>query len=169
MAYKSVAYKEKRIVLRVRDRHVFYNQWKFWTISIIWSKFSKDEIFLKELEYHFLVESTKIANATFPYKATLPEANAKTNRLESTKGTYHEEWKNKIWRTTSSIQTNGDHYEFFIRIPILYLFIRIPRSGPFCWQKPCSGCNSGIDLVAVFSFNFFLRLPAVVLTNNCQS
>ena len=32
-----------------------------------------------------------------------------------------------------------------------------PRSGPFCWQDPCSGCNSETDLVDAleyFSFNF---------------
>ena len=31
----------------------------------------------KNPEYHFLVESTKIENATFPYKAALSEANFK--------------------------------------------------------------------------------------------
>ena len=30
-----------------------------------------------------------------------------------------------------------------------------PRSGPFCWQNPCSGCNSGIDLVVVLQYTFF--------------
>ena len=63
-----------------------------------------------------------------------------------------------------------------------------PHSGPLCWQNPCSGCNSGFDLVVVLeyiSFNFaatprkslrftrFIRSsvnrPAVVLTNNYQS
>ena len=40
----------------------------------------------------FLVESTKIEKATFPYKTTLSEANVKTKRIESTKWTYHKEW-----------------------------------------------------------------------------
>ena len=35
----------------------------------------------KKLEYHFLVESTKIDNITFPYKTSLSEANIKTNRM----------------------------------------------------------------------------------------
>ena len=43
----------------------------------------------KKLEYHFLVESTKIDNITFPYKTALSEANIKTNRTRSTKLTHH--------------------------------------------------------------------------------
>ena len=30
-----------------------------------------------------------------------------------------------------------------------------PRSSPFCWQNPCSGCNSRTDLVVVFEYIFF--------------
>ena len=45
----------------------------------------------KKLEYRFLVESTKIDNITFPYKTALSEANVKTNRMGSTKWTYHKE------------------------------------------------------------------------------
>ena len=48
--------------------------------------------FLKKLEYAFLVESTKIGNASFPYKATISETNVKTNRMVTTKWTYHKEW-----------------------------------------------------------------------------
>ena len=44
-----------------------------------------------KLEYGFLNESTKIKNASFPYKTTISEANGKTNRMSSTKRTYHEE------------------------------------------------------------------------------
>ena len=69
-----------------------------------------------------------------------------------------------------------------------YQFCNWPRSGPFCWQNPCSGCNSGFDLVVVLEYTFFqlcaaprkslrftrfirsyLNRPAVVLTNHCQS
>ena len=39
----------------------------------------------------FLVESIEIENKTFSYKTTLSEANVKTNRMESTKWTYHKE------------------------------------------------------------------------------
>ena len=48
--------------------------------------------FLKYKLYHFLVESTKIDNITFPYKTALSEANVKTNRMGSTNLTYHKEW-----------------------------------------------------------------------------
>ena len=37
----------------------------------------------------FLVESTKIENAPFSYKTVESEANVKTNRMVSTKWTYH--------------------------------------------------------------------------------
>ena len=69
------------------------NHWKFWTISILklWNKFSERHRLLKKMEYRFLVESTKIDNITFPYKTALSEANVKTNRMGSTKLTYHKE------------------------------------------------------------------------------
>ena len=46
---------------------------------------------IKKLGYRFLVESTKIENASFPYKFAISEANVKTNRMVSTKWTYHRE------------------------------------------------------------------------------
>ena len=47
--------------------------------------------FFKKLEYCFLVESTKIENASFSYKTSISKANLKTNRMVSTKWTYHKE------------------------------------------------------------------------------
>ena len=44
-----------------------------------------ENLFSKKLEYHFLVESTKIENASFPYKTAISKANVKTNRMVSTK------------------------------------------------------------------------------------
>ena len=55
------------------------------------TNFLKKQTFFKRLEYRFLVESTKIENATFQYKTDLSEANVKTNRLGSTKWIYHKE------------------------------------------------------------------------------
>ena len=43
------------------------------------------------MENRFLVESDRIENATFSYKTALTEANVKTNRMGSTKWTYHKE------------------------------------------------------------------------------
>ena len=48
--------------------------------------------FFKKLEKRFLVESTKIKNASFPYKTALSKANVKVNRMGSSKWTYHKEW-----------------------------------------------------------------------------
>ena len=55
-------------------------QWKFLN-QIFW----KTKTFFKKLEYSFSVESTKIENASFPYKTAISEANVKTNRMVSTK------------------------------------------------------------------------------------
>ena len=43
------------------------------------------------MEYRFLVESTKIKNALFPYKSVTSEANVKTNRIVNTKSSYQNE------------------------------------------------------------------------------
>ena len=43
------------------------------------------ETFSKKLEYRFLGESTKIENASFPYKTAMSKAIAKTNRMGGTK------------------------------------------------------------------------------------
>ena len=53
--------------------------------------FWKTKTFFKKLEYPVLVKSTKIENASFLYKTALLEANVKTNRIVSTKWTYHKE------------------------------------------------------------------------------
>ena len=46
----------------------------------------------QKMEYRFLVESTKTENALFTCKNVMSEANVKTNRMVSTKSTYHKEW-----------------------------------------------------------------------------
>ena len=43
------------------------------------------------MEYRFIVETTKIENASFPFKTALSEANVKTNRMATAKWTYHKE------------------------------------------------------------------------------
>ena len=53
--------------------------------------FWKTKTFFKKLEYRFLVEATKIENTSFPFKTAL-SANVKTNRIATTKRTYHKEW-----------------------------------------------------------------------------
>ena len=53
--------------------------------------FWKTKTFFKNLEYHFLVKSTKIENAWFAYKTAISEANAKTNTMVTTKWVCHKE------------------------------------------------------------------------------
>ena len=48
--------------------------------------------FCKKLEYRFLVESTKIENASSPYKTIMSEASVKANRMVSTKWAYDQQW-----------------------------------------------------------------------------
>ena len=45
----------------------------------------KTQALSKKLAYRFLVETTKIKNATLLYKTALLKANAKTNRMVNTK------------------------------------------------------------------------------------
>ena len=63
----------------------------FNTLTLI-QAFWKKKIFFKNLEYRFLIETTKIENTSFRFKTTLSEANVKTNRVATTKLTYHKEW-----------------------------------------------------------------------------
>ena len=51
----------------------------------------KKKTFFKKLEYRFLVESTKIENASFPYKKAQSEVSVKTNRMGGRKWTCHKE------------------------------------------------------------------------------
>ena len=59
-----------KIALRLRDRHVF--MWQSLGILSVFNTltlkqiFWKTKFFFKKLEYHFLVEGTKIENTSFP-------------------------------------------------------------------------------------------------------
>ena len=67
------------------------NQWNVFNTLTLKQIFWKTKAFFKKLEYHFLIESTKIEDTSFPYKTVMPEANAKTNRMMSTNWIYHKE------------------------------------------------------------------------------
>ena len=85
-----------KIALRLRDWHVF--MWHVFFISNVFNSltlkeiFRKTRTFYKKLKYRFLVENTKIENALFPYKTAISEVNVKTNKMVTTKWTYHKEW-----------------------------------------------------------------------------
>ena len=81
----------------LRDQYVF--MWQSVEIINVFDTlklkqiFSKTETFFKKLTYRFSVKSTKIEKALFPYKKTaISEANAKANKMLSTKWTYAKEW-----------------------------------------------------------------------------
>ena len=84
-----------KIALRLRGGHVF--MWQSVEILNVFNTLALKQIFwkmqtlFKKPEYRFLVESTKIDNATFPYKTFLSEATVKTNRMGGRKWTYHKE------------------------------------------------------------------------------
>ena len=54
--------------------------------------FCKTKSFFIKLEYRFLVDTVKIQNTLFSFKTSLLEANVKTNRMATSKWTYHKEW-----------------------------------------------------------------------------
>ena len=63
------------------------------------------------MEYRFLVEATKIENASFPFKTALSEANVKTSKMATTTWTYHKEWSFAVtayffWKIFSSFGTS---------------------------------------------------------------
>ena len=79
----------------MRDQHGF--MWQsvkvlnvYNTLTLI-QIFWKTKTFLKKLENHFLVQTTKIENISFPFKTASSEANVKTTRMATTKWTYHKE------------------------------------------------------------------------------
>ena len=94
--------------------------------------FWKTKTFFKKLEYRFLVESTKIENASFPYKTAISEANVKTNRMVTTKWAYHRE---------RSFTSN-----YFIFLKVLFQFKNLLWIIDLMYQQPkfrdsCDFCD----------------------------
>ena len=61
------------------------------TLKQIFWKTKTFFFFFKKLEFRFLVESTRIENASFQHKTAILKANVKIIRMVSTKWTYHKE------------------------------------------------------------------------------
>ena len=131
--------------------------WKLWTISILslWNKFSeKVQTLFKKLEFRFLVESTEIDNTTFPYKTALSEASVKTNRMGSTKWTYHKEqsfasnhfpflkilfqFRNLVYRVDLMYQPPKCPYSYFSKALEFYfrVFFSLWVSLKSIWMRP---------------------------------
>ena len=86
--------------------------------------FCKTKTFFKKLEYRFLVESTKIENASFPYKTALSKTNVKTNRTESA------QWTNQKERSFAS--------NYFIFLKILFQFENLLKRVNLIYKLPKS-------------------------------
>ena len=85
--------------------------------------FWKTKTFFKKLEYRFLVESTKIENASFPYKTAISEANVKTNKMVTTKWTYHKE-RSFASNCFIFLEILFQFKNFFERVDLLYQQIK---------------------------------------------
>ena len=126
----------------MRDQHVLL--WKSVKILNLFNNLTLKQIlwkikaFFKKTGVSFLVESTKIENASFPYKTAISEANVKTNRMVSTKWTYHKE---------RSFASN-----YFIFSKILFQIMSLLQRVDLMYQRPkCS-------------YYYFLRAPEFYLT-----
>ena len=97
--------------------------------------FWKTKSFFKKLEYCFLVESTKIENALFPYKTGIAEANIKTNKMVSRKWTYHKERSFSsnyfffFWRFCYSLRTSSNDFTQYTNDPNSHI-----RAFCKCWS-----------------------------------
>ena len=75
--------------------HVF--MWQSVKVSNVFNtftlkkKFWKTKTFFQKLENLSLVKLLRL-KTSFPFKTALSEANVKTNRMATTKWTYHKEW-----------------------------------------------------------------------------
>ena len=120
-----------KIALRLRDRHVF--KWQSVKILNVFNSltlkqiFWKTKTFFKKLEYRFLVESTKIENASFPYKTAILEANVKTNKTVTTK------WTSQKERSFAS--------NYLIFLKILFQFKNLLYRVDFLYQQPNCPCS----------------------------
>ena len=75
----------------------------------------------------FLVETTKIEDTSFPFKTTLSEAIFKTNRIATTKWTYHKEWS----FASSYFISLENLFEFLnlsVRVNLMYQRFKCPYS-----------------------------------------
>ena len=81
----------------------------------------KTKIFIKKLECHFLVGSTKIESVSFVYKTAISEANVKTNSIVSKKWTYRKE------RSFAS--------SYFIFLKILFQFKNLLEGIDLIYQR----------------------------------
>ena len=67
--------------------------WQSLVILNVFKSLTLKKSLKKKLEYRFLVESTVIENATFPYKTVLSKVNIKTSIIKNMKWSYQKKTK----------------------------------------------------------------------------
>ena len=82
-----------KIALRLRDRHVTicesFKRFQYFNVE---TNFLENENLFQKIWVLFFSWNHKIENTSCPFKTVLSEANLKTNRMVTTKWTYHKEW-----------------------------------------------------------------------------
>ena len=125
------------------------NNFNFETITLTLKQiFWKTKTFFKKLEYCFLVESNKVKNVIFPYKASLSEVKFKTNRTGSIKWTYHKE---------RSFVSN-----YFIFLKIVFQFKNLLQRVDLMHQLP--KCPYSYFMKAL---EFYLKVLFLLSILNC--
>ena len=130
-----------KIALCLRDRQSVKVSNVFNTLTlkqVLW----KTKTFLKKLEYRFLVETSKIENASFPLKTVLSEVSVKTNKMVTTKWTYHKEWN-----FTSN---------YFISLENLFQFQKLLKRVDLIYQRwsLILGCFFPVSILNCFNTRY---------------
>ena len=73
--------------------------WQSLVILNVFKSLTLKKSLKKKLEYRFLVESTVIENATFPYETVLSKANIKTSITKNMKWSFQKKKKNLLIKT----------------------------------------------------------------------
>ena len=76
---------DRRVFVAINENFKRFQYFNFET------DFLENENLFQKTGVPFWVESTKIENASFPYKTAISEVNVKTNRMVTTKWTYRKE------------------------------------------------------------------------------
>ena len=116
--------------------------------------FWKTKALFKKLDYRFLVETTKIENVSFPYKTAMSEANVKTNRMGSTKWTYHKEWTYAsnyfiFWKFYFSLMISCKELVWLTNFPNVYVH-NFRKRRRFIWVCFFPHCVKSIQKRSFF-------------------
>ena len=123
------------------DQHIFIWQsveiLNFFNIFTLKPIFWKTKTFFKKLDC-FLVESTNIENASFPYQNTMSGANIKTHGIMSTKWTYHKQRSFAsnyliFWNISFSLRSSYKELIWCIKDPNVHIYTFHKRWNFIWW------------------------------------